>query len=376
MPALYPGTAYAADGRGGARASKLTLNSSSLGVETQDGLSFQWNYRDLELSQTGEDGGFLLIKSSRRTEAFDGSLIAQDENFRLALAEKMGERERSFLLKFSKQHRRIIFTKWRNLVSAGAGSIVLFLGGYWALGHWAADFAAKHLPIPAEVAWGEVQAQTELAQRPAITEGPVVDAAQTILNRLAAAVPNNPGYPFQIHVVESPEVNAFALPGGQIFLLTGLVKKAQSPEEVAGVLAHEMQHVLHRHVVRRSVQQMGLTIWISVLFGHGTFSGLAQQAGKVLNLSFSRSQESEADLDGARLLARANLPIQPLEVFFTRLAQEQGAAGGKAMAFISDHPASLDRVQALRDLAKTIEPKSPQGFSTIDWKRVQTSLKN
>jgi predicted Zn-dependent protease len=95
----------------------------------------------------------------------------------------------------------------------------------------------------------------------------------------------------------------------------------------------------------------------------------------VLNLSFSRGQESEADLDGARLLARANLPIKPLEVFFSRLAREQGAAGGKAMAFISDHPASLDRVQALEDLAKTIEPKHPRGFSTIDWKQVQASLK-
>jgi len=373
---VYPAKAYAADGRGGARDCKLILGSSSLNVETEDGLSFQWSYREIQPSQTGEDGGYLLLKYSGRPPggAFDGSLIVQDEEFRLALAEKMDEPQKSFLLRFSKQHKQILFAKWRNLVLAGLGSVFFLVGGYWALGHWAADFAAKHLPIPAEVTWGEIQAQAELAQQKAITDGPVVDAAQAILKRLVAAVPNNPGYPFEIHVIESPEVNAFALPGGQIFLLTGLVKKAQSPEEVAGVLAHEMQHVLHRHVVRRTVQEMGLRLWITVLFGHGAYSAVAQQAGKVLNLSFSRGQESEADLDGARLLARANLPIEPLEVFFSRLAQEQGAAGGKAMAFISDHPASLDRVQALEGLAKTIEPKNPQGFETIDWKQVQDSL--
>jgi Zn-dependent protease with chaperone function len=375
MPTLYSGTAYAADGRGGARACRLTLASSSLNAETEDGLSFQWSYRDLEPSQTGEDGGFLLLKCPRSNAAFNGSLIVQDEDFRAALAEKMEEPHNTFLLRFSKQHQQILFAKWRNLLLAAVGSVFFLVAGYWALGHWAADFAAKHLPIPAEVAWGGIQAQAELAQQTAITQGPVAEAAQTILNRLVAAVPDNPGYPFEIHVIESPEVNAFALPGGQIFLLTGLVKKAQSPEEVAGVLAHEMQHVLHRHVVRRTVQEMGLGLWINVLFGHGTFSGLAHQAGKVLDLSYSRGQESQADLDGARLLARANLPVKPLEVFFSRLAQEQGTAGGKAMVFISDHPASLDRVRALGDLAKTIEPKHPQGFSTIDWKQVQASLK-
>ena len=122
MPVVYSGTAYAADGRGGARACKLTLASSSLSAETEDGLSFQWGYRDLALSQTGEDGGYLLLKCSRNNTAFNGSLIVQDEDFRLALAEKMEEPHKTFLLRFSKQHKQILFAKWRNLLLAGVGS--------------------------------------------------------------------------------------------------------------------------------------------------------------------------------------------------------------------------------------------------------------
>ncbi|HET9869493.1 MAG TPA: M48 family metallopeptidase [bacterium] len=371
----YPAQAYAADGRGGARDCRLSLGPSGLSGETGDGLSFQWAYRDLRLHHTGEDGGFLRLKSAA-PGAFDGSLITRDDAFREALAARLGEPHRSFLLNFKKQHRGILAAKWRNLALAALGAAALFLGGYWALGHWAADFAAKHLPIPVETAWGEVQARSEMAQGQVVEGGPAVAAVQTIVDRLAAAVPDNPGYHFQVHVLESPEVNAFALPGGQIFVLTGLLGEAKDPEEVAGVLAHEMQHVLHRHVVRRTVEELGFRLWVALLFGHTGLAVLAQQAGKVMDLSFSRSQESQADLDGARLLARADLPVAPLEDFFTRLAEQQGLMGAKAVALLEDHPASLDRVAALRALAQKIEPKHPRDFPGIDWKAVQASLKN
>jgi Zn-dependent protease with chaperone function len=375
MPVSYFAHAYSPDGRGGAQPCRLALGPLSLDGQIEGGLVFQWSYRNLVLAHKGEDGGFLEITSRPPAGGFEGSLITQDEDFRAALAEKLPEPHRSFLLNFKKQHQQILTAKWRNLVLGALGAAFLFLGGYWALGHLAADFAAKHLPIPAEVAWGEVQAQSEMAEEKVVESGPVVDAAQTILTRLTASIPDNPGYHFQIHVLQNPEVNAFALPGGEIFLLTGLVKQAQSPEEVAGVLAHELQHVLHRHVVRRTVEQMGMRLWIALLFGNGGFAILANEAGKVLNLSFSRGQESEADLDGARLLARADLPVKPLEYFFARLAKDQGMMGGEAAAFISDHPASADRVAALEDLSKTLEPKNPKLFDGIDWKQVQTSLK-
>ena len=96
-----------------------------------------------------------------------------------------------------------------------------------------------------------------LARQEIINEGPAVAAVQEMTHRLTEAIPENP-YTFEITVVKSDVVNAFALPGGYIVVFTGLMKKAESPEEVSGVLAHELNHVLQRHGLERIVKQLGL----------------------------------------------------------------------------------------------------------------------
>ena len=123
-------------------------------------------------------------------------------------------------------------------------------------------------------------------------------------------------------VVDDPLVNAFALPGGHMILMTGLMREARSPEEVAGVLAHEVQHVLQRHVVKRTVRALGWRVWFSLFFGGSGLEEVAFGAGNLMEMTYGRAQESEADRKGAELLAKAGLPIGPLGDFFDRLSKK------------------------------------------------------
>src|SRR6185369_7835860 len=117
-----------------------------------------------------------------------------------------------------------------------------------------------------------------------------------------------------VAVLEDETVNAFALPGGHVFVLTGLLKKSQSPDEVAGVLAHELGHVVLRHHLRTAMRSLGVGAAASVVLGDtgGLAALLASGSGQPLDLAFSRDQESEADEFAVELAATAG--FDPLAV--------------------------------------------------------------
>jgi predicted Zn-dependent protease len=138
-----------------------------------------------------------------------------------------------------------------------------------------------------------------------------------------------------------------AAPGGHVVVFTGLVHATESAEELAGVLAHEMQHVLLRHTLRAMVRGLGVRATLSVLLGGagelGNVTGaLIEQWG---GLRFSRSQESDADLAGVTLLQAAGIDPHGMVTFFEHLAQR----GGEPPAFLSTHPASAARAKAILD---------------------------
>jgi len=222
------------------------------------------------------------------------------------------------------------------------------------------------------VSWGGQFAKLYLADKKEIKRGPSYDAAQVIWKRLTDAAKNrNPGYPLVLHLVKDETVNAFALPGGQVVLFTGLMKKAEKPEEVAGVLAHEIQHVLKRHATARIAQSIGTRALVSIFFGGSDLGDLTMTAQQLGELSYGRSQESEADMEGAKLMAKAGLPVSSLGVFFQRLEVAEGSS--KIPGFISTHPDSRERAKKLSELAKTLRVQNPRPFN-LDWTKVQNNL--
>ncbi len=358
---------------GGGSPCRIRLEPHALVLEIRDDLNIEWPYADLTLEHAGNEDEYLLLKSAASDSGPIDSMTIRDVAFNEALATRVGVRERDFLNGFFTRHRKSVARKWRNLAWACVVFLLLLAGGYGAITFWAADWTAKKMPISLEVKWGRAISKAFLGTKQEITEGPAFDAAQILFSRLKQALPKDNPYPLELHVVKDPIVNAFALPGGQVVLMTGLMEETRSPEEVAGVLAHEIQHVLKRHVVKRLVQELGWRAWFSVFVGGGDLSGVVLGAGSLMQLSYGRAQESEADREGAHLLREAGLSVRPLADFFERLSSREGA-DAKVPAFISTHPESLGRAKELAKLAAT--PSSiPLRPLTLDWVAVQKTLK-
>jgi predicted Zn-dependent protease len=188
--------------------------------------------------------------------------------------------------------------------------------------------------------------------------------------RMTAQISDSP-YKFEVTVVKSDVINAFALPGGYVVVFTGLIKKAESGEEVAGVLSHELNHVLQRHGLERIVKSLGLMAVAAIVFGNQQgLVGMMKQLGvELFTLKFGREQETEADLKGLQLLQRAKIDPAGMITFFERLsAKDEGR-----MEWLSTHPMSAARAERLKAELAALPKKSPEPF-TFDWKQVQAGL--
>ena len=214
------------------------------------------------------------------------------------------------------------------------------------------------------------------------------------LNQIGQSLAKTPqanAYPYYFKLVNDESINAFALPGGPMYVHTGLIKAASNEGEVAGVLAHEMSHVALRH----GAAQMGKQQTWGTLFGAlGAIGGavlsqggqctlLCQAAqmgagiggGATLN-RFSRGYERDADLNGARMMAAAGYNPIELARFFDKLLEQQGAAAQTSglEKFLSDHPATGNRIEYVQaDIA--FYPKKDYTTNTGQFDRVHTIVK-
>jgi len=203
-----------------------------------------------------------------------------------------------------------------------------------------------------------------------IKDGPAVAAVNEITQRLAENIPDNP-YIFDVSVVKSDVVNAFALPGGYVVVFTGLMMKAENGEEVAGVLSHELNHVLQRHGLNRTVKQIGLMAVVTIVLGDQQgLAGLMKRVGvELLTLKFGREQETEADITGMQLLYRAKIDPNGMIRFFKRLSEQDK----ERVEILSTHPMSEKRAAQLKAEVATLPKQQTEPFG-FDWKTVQESL--
>jgi predicted Zn-dependent protease len=235
---------------------------------------------------------------------------------------------------------------------------------------WLVDLAVSRIPVEWEQKLGESAYRDFLAQQHVLKEGPAVAAVEEMTHRLTDQIPDNP-YKFEVTVVKSDVINAFALPGGYVVVFTGLMKKAESGEEVAGVLSHEVNHVLQRHGLDRIVKTLGLVAVVTILVGDQQgMAGLMKQVGlELVTLKFGRAQETEADLTGLQLLQRAKIDPAGMIRFFVRLSEkEQGR-----MEWLSTHPMSTARAERLKAELASLPKTIPEPF-TFEWKKIQESL--
>lgn len=224
------------------------------------------------------------------------------------------------------------------------------------------DRVVSHIPPEVERHIGEaVLARTRL-EGPLIEAGPAHEALQTIGRRLA-----RPDEALQFHLAERPEINAFAAPGGVVVVNSGLMARAASAEEVAGVLAHEIAHVELRHSLRQIVRSAGLRVIVAALFGDfGALGGWAAQMGE---LKFSRDAEREADRRALERLAEARIAPHGLLDFFRTLSSLEGGQG-TLPALFSTHPANAERIAWIESALARQAPTTVQPLG-INWSSIR-----
>ncbi|MBY0559943.1 M48 family metallopeptidase [Hyphomicrobium sp.] len=158
--------------------------------------------------------------------------------------------------------------------------------------------------------------------------------------------------PFHIHVYDWPLMNAFAVPGGQIVLTSGLLDKSESPDEAAGVLAHEMGHGIELHPESAIIRGVGLGATLEVMLGNTTGGGLANVGLMLAQLGYSRSAEREADKHALELLKAADISPKGLGNFFTRVTKmeaEDGDEGPGAFSWFRTHPPAAERARLVSE---------------------------
>ena len=166
-----------------------------------------------------------------------------------------------------------------------------------------------------------------------------------------SASKDRPGVDWKVYVIDDPkQVNAFATPGGYLYVFTGLVMAADNEAQLAGVWGHESGHVVARHSARQMVDAMGLQTVLGMALGENP-NQLAELAGtlaaKGALLSYSRQDETEADEYGARYSAAAGYDPHGIIQFFEKLKAMEGNQPAFAQ-FLSDHPATADRITHLQ----------------------------
>lgn len=212
-----------------------------------------------------------------------------------------------------------------------------------------------------EVQAGQQAAQQAEKQLPTLPDSsPVTKYVQHLGAELAAHAPGEK-WPYSFHVINQKEINAFALPGGPVFVNLGTIQAADNEAELAGVIAHEISHVVQRHGTRAASKQMAAQLPLAVLgglMGRGALSQMAQ-----LGISFgvgsyflknSRQAEKEADLLGTDIMYDTGYDPRQMAAFFQKLQQE---GGSRAPQFMSDHPDPGNRYEYVSREAATLSGK-------------------
>jgi predicted Zn-dependent protease len=230
-----------------------------------------------------------------------------------------------------------------------------------------------------EVQMGAQEAQQVNAQLPMVNDAQIQNYVNTLGNRIARLTSRGNELNWQFQVVNSSDVNAFALPGGYIYVNRGVIERASTMDELAGVLGHEIQHVVKRHTVRQMAQAqnantgVGLLCAITSVCNSGIAQAGIQVAGTAVFAKFSRGDEIQADEGGFDNVLRAGIdPRGMLSLFKKLLAEQQASGGGGATAgWFADHPGTTDRIA---DIQKKINqvPVSELNRLQVDESAFQT----
>ena len=237
---------------------------------------------------------------------------------------------------------------------------------------WLGGSQEKEVALGRQLAM-EVEQQAKMVDDPLVTEY-VNRVGQNVVLHSDAKIP------FTIKVIDSDEVNAFALPGGFFFVNKGLILAADNEAELAGVMAHEIAHVAARHAMENQGKMQAIQYGLlgTIIFGGGIASTIAQNAGGFAQLlsflQFSRGAENEADVLGVQYLYASGYDPTGMSTMFEKLNSKNKKKPGTLSKIFATHPQSTDRRDATLALVARFPEKEEYIISTSEFQRVKAHL--
>lgn len=224
-----------------------------------------------------------------------------------------------------------------------------------------------------EVQMGQDEAQQVNAQLPMVQDAQIQNYVNALGNRIARTTSRS-DLNWQFQVVNSDVVNAFALPGGFVYVNRGVLARASNMSEVAGVLGHEIEHVVKRHSVKQMEQVQTANVGVGILCALTGVcqSGVAQAAinvgGTAVFAKFGRTDEIQADEGGFNNVIRAGISPRGMYTFFQKLLAEEQQSGGRGntAAWFSDHPGTTDRIADIQRMLNQVPASTLNGLATND----------
>lgn len=322
----------------------ITVTAAGLRLHFADHTTATWMYH--ELRQTQGHYSREEVRFERGT-GIGETLVIPSPKILLAIHEHGGSDASHF------HHPRTRHTHVYWTVLAALASIPIVYAIFtWGIPSLAQPITAT-IPLSWEIQLGQYVQQEVIAGKPVCNNPKLIHAVESILTAMTNSIDQLP-YQFQVTVVDSPVVNAMAAPGGYIMVFRGLLQDTASAEEFAGVVAHEIQHVLLRHTMHLIVRNVSMAFVVAALSGDasGMVAYALQAAQTLQTLSYNRDAEDQADEQGFHLLQQSRINPEGMITFFAKLGKEQSA--NDALPYLSTHPATQVRLANLKSLLPSV----------------------
>lgn len=356
------------DGRN-AVAQRVTIEPRAelLRITLEDGRVLDWLYGEVQRTQGAYDGEQVRLEHGTDPTT---ALVITDQRFLTALRTQAPQLV-SAMHDPTKRSLRLKLT----IVAAVLTIVITGVIYRWGI-PGLASLVTPHVPTTWEQQVGREVVEQLAPEKDRCTDPYRRQIIESMVTKLIATVPNNPYGTIHFHIVDEPIVNAFAAPGGYVVVFRGLLEKTETPEQLAGILAHELQHIFKRHTTRAILEHTSTSLLIAAV--SGDFAGAATVAldsARTLGaLRYSRVHETEADTEGLKMLLTAGIDPKGMIEFF-KIMDKGNPDDVGLWRYLSTHPSHEDRIQTLTHLAGSSVGQGQSLLPGLEWSAIRNVCK-
>ncbi len=350
------------DGKTAAREEvKVVLQFDSLQIIRKDSSPIVWNYSEIVQTQGFHVGEPVYLQNGR--DSLEALVFKNDDII---------DSLKHIAPDFNKNFKKHISRSKLFVLAAVAlvGSMIIIPILYFWIVPFVSDRAAMNVPVE----WEEMIGESYVDQLVSLSDECNDKERKAKLEGLLALLTDeldDSRYKYTLTVAQGSMINAFALPGGYVVVYQGLLEKTKRPEELLGVLAHEVQHVEHRHGMKSLFRGYTIDLLVAAITGDSQGLGnVIDMAGLLGVLGYTRKDEVTADTQGLVLIRKARIDPTGMVDFFKIIQNEYGKYEFD-IDYLSTHPRTADRIKSLERMIEQNKPEYTVSLEDYDWDKIK-----